>query len=238
MARIIAAAVGRAEHARPDVLAVSSSEDEHEPTLFADALRSVQDHEFSAQTFSFSRRVLLLLTGIAAITLTIWLIAPWIAPWVHTSLVSFAPSSGPQSAEASPSRNSYTGTSARDLRGFALRGDAAAQYALGMRYASGDGVKQDYHEALVWFLKSADQGNARAASKLAAFFWSGRGSPRDYGKAYFWGLLAQAAGDEQGRVIVINSAPHLSPAQTAQEQQQADKWLHDHHIQSSSEAAQ
>jgi hypothetical protein len=116
------------------------------------------------------------------------------------------------------------------LRKLASSGNAAAQYSLGLRYASGDGVKQNYREAVSWFLKAADAGDVRATPKLAACFWAGRGTPQDYNRAYFWGLLAQAAGDETGRVIVISSAPHLSPAHIAREQQQADKWLHEHHM--------
>ena len=73
----------------------------------------------------------------------------------------------------------------------------------------------------------------RAAAKIATCFWAGKGAPQDYSKAYFWGLLAQAAGDETGRAIVINSAPHLSDHQRSAEQQEADSWLRSHHVGSS-----
>jgi len=226
LARIIAEAVGRAEHARPDVLAVHPPEDEQEPNLFVDALRSLQDQALAAKASSFGRKVFLLLTGLVALTATIWLVAPWIAD----SVSKIASGSRTQAAEASPSRDSYVGTSLKDLKRLASSGNAAAQYSLGLRYASGDGVKQDYREAVALFLKAADAGDVRAAPKLAACFWAGRGVTQDYNRAYFWGLLAQAAGDETGRVIVISSAPHLSPGHIAREQQQADKWLHEHHM--------
>tara|TARA_B000000565_G_scaffold255597_1_gene236732 strand:+ start:31185 stop:31541 length:357 start_codon:yes stop_codon:yes gene_type:complete len=39
-------------------------------------------------------------------------------------------------------------------------GDAKAQLDLGMKYAKGDGVLQDYAQAVNWFTKSAKQGNS------------------------------------------------------------------------------
>src|SRR5260370_8468194 len=36
-------------------------------------------------------------------------------------------------------------------------GDAVAQFLLGDQYAKGEGVSQDYAEALIWFRKAAEQ---------------------------------------------------------------------------------
>jgi TPR repeat protein len=116
------------------------------------------------------------------------------------------------------------------LKKAALQGNPAAEYALGKRYANGDGVKQDYREAKLWYLKAAEQGHVLAQSKVAASFWEGRGGPQDYNKAYFWALLAQAGGDQTSPAIVMSSAAHLSPAQTSAQQKQAEQWLHSHHI--------
>ena len=48
----------------------------------------------------------------------------------------------------------------------AEKGNAPAQYALGLRYDKGEGVPQDYKEAVKWFRLSAEQGNARAQYNL------------------------------------------------------------------------
>jgi hypothetical protein len=48
----------------------------------------------------------------------------------------------------------------------AVRGDAAAQYALGLMYVRGDGVAQDLNQALKWWYLSASQGFERAQSAL------------------------------------------------------------------------
>jgi TPR repeat protein len=135
-----------------------------------------------------------------------------------------------QSAEAASRNDTYVGLTFKELRKVALRGDAGAQYALGLHYATGDGVKQDFREAMSWFRQSAEQGNVRAQGKMAALFWAGRGTPRDYSKAYFWALVAQSGGDKDAGIFVASSAPHLSHAQVAAEQEQANKWLQAHGI--------
>ena len=45
-------------------------------------------------------------------------------------------------------------------------GDAEAQYQLGNMYNFGDGVRPDYAQALIWYRKSAEQGNADSEFQL------------------------------------------------------------------------
>ena len=42
-------------------------------------------------------------------------------------------------------------------------GDADAQYNLGLMYVLGEGVEQDFKEAVKWYQKAADQGDADSA---------------------------------------------------------------------------
>jgi len=44
------------------------------------------------------------------------------------------------------------------LRVRAEAGDAVAQYSLGVSYATGRGVPQDYAEAVLWYWLAAEQG--------------------------------------------------------------------------------
>ena len=228
LARITAQAVSRAEHAHPEILVVDHPEAEPESNLLVETLHAFEDQVFARPVSSWPRRLLLLSTGVSALTLTAWLMAPWISG----SLSRFVSHSHLEAATASPSDVVYSGIDVQQLKEIAVRGDSAAEYWLGVRYARGEGVKQDYHAAAEWFLKAADHGEVRAAAKMAGCFWSGKGAPRDYSKAYFWGLLAQAAGDETGRVIVIHSASHLSDHQKFAEQQQAEAWMRSHHLHS------
>ena len=49
-----------------------------------------------------------------------------------------------------------------DLKAQAEKGDAQAQYNLGVIYYFGQGVAQNYAEALKWIRKAADQGQVDA----------------------------------------------------------------------------
>ena len=53
----------------------------------------------------------------------------------------------------------------------AKAGDAGAQLALGVRYATGDGVRQNYPEALKWFSRARAQG-VTPSQRQAAQAWS------------------------------------------------------------------
>ncbi len=41
----------------------------------------------------------------------------------------------------------------------AEQGESTAQYYLAVCYYKGDGITQDYAQAVEWFLKAAEQGN-------------------------------------------------------------------------------
>ena len=56
----------------------------------------------------------------------------------------------------------------KTLRTKAERGDADAQFALGMRYFEGDGVPQSDSEATKWIRRAATQGHPSASNLLNA----------------------------------------------------------------------
>jgi len=64
------------------------------------------------------------------------------------------------------------------LRRLAQKGDPAAQFAVGARFATGEDVKQDYAEAARWFSMAAEQGHIAAQATLGAYYWPGRRSAR------------------------------------------------------------
>ena len=67
-------------------------------------------------------------------------------------------------------------------------GDADAQCRLALCYCLGQGVAQDYIEALKWFRKSGEQipGNAHAQCMLGLYYFSGTGVPQDFDEAVKW----------------------------------------------------
>ena len=78
------------------------------------------------------------------------------------------------------------------LKNRAAQGEASAQSALGFKYVTGEGVPQDYTEALKWYRLAAAQGIAIAQSSLGFMYYEGRGVPQDYVQAHKWFNLAAA----------------------------------------------
>ena len=76
----------------------------------------------------------------------------------------------------------------------AERGDAGAQFNLGVRYDKGQGVPQDSKEAVKWYRLSAEQGNADAQSNLGDIYFYGRGGLQDYKEAFKWYRLSAEQG--------------------------------------------
>src|SRR5271156_6027703 len=93
-------------------------------------------------------------------------------------------------------------TRAQETVGFALRrqqaerGDALAQYVVGLNYLLGDqAVSQDYAEAAKWLGKAANQGLSRAQYMLGGMYADGLGVPQDVVRAHMWFILSAAQGD-------------------------------------------
>ena len=80
------------------------------------------------------------------------------------------------------------------LREAALQGDTTAQFNLGHQYYNGEGVPQDYREAVKWFRMAAEQGHAKAQSGLGFMYHNGKGVPQDYREAVKWFRMAAEQG--------------------------------------------
>ena len=81
------------------------------------------------------------------------------------------------------------------LRPVAEQGDAQAQTYMGLLYEKGDGVPQDYVEAVKWYRLAAEQGKADAQYYLGNMYRNGNGVPQDEAEAVIW--YSKAA--EQGK---------------------------------------
>ena len=73
-------------------------------------------------------------------------------------------------------------------------GDASAQIGLGEMYFRGDGVAQNFGEAIKWFRLAADQGHADAQFYLGLSHDSGEGVPQNDQEAIKWYRLAAEQG--------------------------------------------
>ena len=65
----------------------------------------------------------------------------------------------------------------------AQKGDADAQFALGVMYKHGIGVAQDYPEAFKYYKQAADQGNIDAQFALGDMYKHSIGIAQDYEQA-------------------------------------------------------
>jgi len=72
--------------------------------------------------------------------------------------------------------------------------DAQAQNDLGLKYAKGEGVTQDYAAAAKWFQLAAAQGFADGQDNLGVIYQYGFGVPKDYVAAVKWFRLAASQG--------------------------------------------
>jgi hypothetical protein len=73
-----------------------------------------------------------------------------------------------------------------DLTMRAKAGETGAQYDLGVMFARGDGVAQDYAEAAAWFREAAINGNVAAQYDLAVLYEHGLGVPHNMNEALIW----------------------------------------------------
>jgi putative methionine-R-sulfoxide reductase with GAF domain len=185
-----------------------------------------EDSEPSHQVPKSSlKKVVLVVCASAAVLITVAILAPWAriragSPAGSAAVAVQPPASKSTARAAAPAPSDLDG-----LRYLADNGDPAAQFAMGARYATGDGVKQDYAEAVRWFSKAAERGHVVAQATLGAYYWAGRGVPQDLTKAYFWSILAQAGGDEASKYRVAVLTSRMSRAQVVTAQQQANDWL-------------
>ncbi|NKB37469.1 MAG: hypothetical protein GKR93_09920 [Gammaproteobacteria bacterium] len=100
------------------------------------------------------------------------------------------------SANAALANGDYAAASAEFLR-LANDGDAKAQAHLGYMYYAGEGVEQNYEEAVKWYRKAAVQGDKDAQYNLAVAYAFGEGTKQDYKESALW--YRRAA--EQGHAI-------------------------------------
>lgn len=61
--------------------------------------------------------------------------------------------------------------------------NADAQYKLGIRYYTGDGVEKNHSEAIKWCKKAAEQGNAEAQYNLGVCYENGEGVDKNLAEA-------------------------------------------------------
>jgi TPR repeat protein len=81
-------------------------------------------------------------------------------------------------------------------------GVVGGQYNVAAMYEHGEGVTQDYAEAVAWYRKAAQQGSDSAMHRLGLMYENGEHVPQDYAAAAQWFYGAAKQGDHvaQGKL--------------------------------------
>jgi TPR repeat protein len=66
---------------------------------------------------------------------------------------------------------------------------------MGLLYATGTGVPQDYIAALAWYQRAAEGGSTSAMNNIATIYFHGLGVPQSYEETVKWLRLAVKQGD-------------------------------------------
>lgn len=77
----------------------------------------------------------------------------------------------------------------------------------------GEGVPQDYKEAVKWLRLAAEQGNAIAQRTLGASYLTGQGVPVDFPIAYMCANIAAATGLESAVIFRETLTASMTPSQ-------------------------
>ena len=127
---------------------------------------------------------------------------------------------------AAEARKDYA-TEVRLLRPLVAKGDAQAQWWLGVMYDNGQGVAQDYKEAARLYGLAAARGHASAQTNLGVMYGNGQGVAQDYVRAHMWNNLgASSLSGEDGKTATSNRdliAKLMTSQQIAEAQAMARK---------------
>ena len=89
-----------------------------------------------------------------------------------------------------------------ELVKYAKNGNPDAQLGLGNCYYYGEGVEQNYAEAVRWYRKAAEQGYADAQHNLGNCYYYGTGIEQNYSEAVRWLRKAAEQGDKDAIKIL------------------------------------
>ena len=107
----------------------------------------------------------------------------------------------------------------------AEQGNADAQFVLGVMYNLGEGVLQDYKQAVYWWKKSAEQGNALAQHNLGLQYATGQGVTKNNLKAHMWFNISAYSGNTRASEARDEFSKYMTSPQITEAQRMAKKWV-------------
>lgn len=123
------------------------------------------------------------------------------------ALISPAHAQDSRSAFDAYERGDYD-TALQEFRALANRGNVLASHKLGLMYNNGEGVRQNFREAIIWFRQAAAYGHAPAQTMLGIKYEKGQGVGRKFDEAAKWYRHGAEQGDATaqyrlGRLYVL-----------------------------------
>ena len=109
-----------------------------------------------------------------------------------------------------------------EIKAKAEKGDVDAQYDLGNRYATGEGVAKDAVEAVKWYRKAAEQNLAEAQYCLGICYANGEGVAKDAVEAVKW--WRKAAGQNLAEAQYNLGVSYATGEGVAKDEVEAVKW--------------
>ncbi|MEO5348426.1 MAG: sel1 repeat family protein [Magnetococcus sp. YQC-3] len=106
----------------------------------------------------------------------------------------------------------------------AKEGDARAQVKLGIMHHEGEGVLQNFKEAVKWLRLAAGQGDAEGQFLLGERYRNGEGLPKDYVRAHVMFNLAATRGNKEAVESRAAITKRMTSTQLEEAQELAQKW--------------
>lgn len=110
------------------------------------------------------------------------------------------------------------GQAAKLLVPLANQGNVDAQMHLGVMYAEGQGVLQDYAQSFLWFRRAADQGLSVAQNSVGTAYLVGKGIPPNNVLAHMWLNAASAQGNKLAMNALAVATDRMTPTEVGRAQ--------------------
>jgi TPR repeat protein len=144
---------------------------------------------------------------------------------VATAWIAFAAPApcGPREDAANSYQRGDYAAAFNDFKALADKGDAHAQYMLGLMYHDGQGISPNETAAFGWFLKAAQQGNADAENYVGYMYYNGQGVAEDKSFGFNW--LHKAALQGNATAEFRLGIAYVDGKGTAQDDARAVTWF-------------
>lgn len=76
-------------------------------------------------------------------------------------------------------------------------------YSLGIMYENGEGVEQDFNEAIKWYSQAAAAGSVDAMYNIGVLCYNGTGVEEDEPQAVRWWIKAAGMDEESSQTMLV-----------------------------------